>query len=94
MRLKTLVLCSTSFGVLALGAAPALAQQPPSPEPPTQEAQTTPAPPEGGPAQADDAVQDATGADDAGGEEIVVTGLAAASNPRRTSSAIRTRSST
>jgi TonB-dependent receptor len=75
MRLKTLVLCTTSAGVLALCAAPAWAQQPPAPEPPTQEAQTTPAPPEGGPAQADDAVQDATGADDAGSEEIVVTGL-------------------
>jgi TonB-dependent receptor len=75
MRLKTFILCSTSAGVLALGAVPAWAQQPPAPEPPTQDAQTTPAPPEGGPAQADDAVQGASGADDAGGEEIVVTGL-------------------
>jgi TonB-dependent receptor len=75
MRLKSLILCSTSAGVLALGAAPAWAQQPPAPEPPTQEAQESPADPEAGTVQADDAVQSATGADDAAGEEIVVTGL-------------------
>jgi TonB-dependent receptor len=73
MRLKTLILCSTSAGVLALGATPAWAQQPSAPEPSTQQAQEQPADPEAGPAQADDAVQGADGADT--GEEIVVTGL-------------------
>jgi len=74
MRLKCIALCSASFTALVF-AAPALAQTPPAPEPSTQQAQQQPADTEAGPAQADDAVQSATGADEAAPEEIVVTGL-------------------
>ncbi len=75
MRLKSVILCSSSVAMLAISASPAWAQTAPPPEPPTQQAQEAPGDPEAGPAQADDAVQSATGADDAEGEEIVVTGL-------------------
>jgi TonB-dependent receptor len=71
MRLKSVILCSASFAVLAAGASPAWAQTPPPPEGQNQEAQESPADPEAGSVQADDAVQG--GAEDGG--EIVVTGL-------------------
>jgi TonB-dependent receptor len=74
MRLKTFILCTTSAGVIALSAAPVMAQtaeqQP--------QAQEQPADPEAGAVQTDDPVQSETGADEAGaGEEIVVTGFRA-----------------
>ncbi|HEX9954515.1 MAG TPA: TonB-dependent receptor [Allosphingosinicella sp.] len=77
MRLKSIILYSTSAAVLAFGAAPAAAQsQPATPPDDTAQAQTTPADPEAGSAQTDDAVQGADGSDQAAeGEEIVVTGL-------------------
>ncbi|HZG09003.1 MAG TPA: TonB-dependent receptor [Allosphingosinicella sp.] len=76
MRLKSVVLTTTSAAVLTLGAFPAAAQTgPATPPDPTAEAQTTPAPGDGSP-QTDDAVQGADGSDQAApGEEIVVTGL-------------------
>lgn len=74
MRLKTLVLCSSSAVILALAATPASAQSDPATPPdPTVEAQESPADPEAGSAQTDDAV-DSTGAP-ADENEIVVTGL-------------------
>ncbi|HEX8307871.1 MAG TPA: TonB-dependent receptor, partial [Allosphingosinicella sp.] len=74
MRLKTLVLCSSSAAMLALAAGPALAQSDPATPPdPTVEAQESPADPEAGSAQTDDAVDPA--ADPASENEIVVTGL-------------------
>ncbi|HEX8444138.1 MAG TPA: TonB-dependent receptor [Allosphingosinicella sp.] len=99
MRLKSLILCSASAGVLALGAAPAWAQQPSAAQPPAtqspegQEAQEQPADPEAGAPQADDAVQSEAGADDASaGEDIVVTGfresLRSARNLKRNSEQI------
>jgi len=64
MRLKTLVLCSSSAAILAFAATPALAQgDPASPPDPGAEAQQSPADPE---AQTDVAE---------GEQEIVVTGL-------------------
>ena len=89
MRLKTFILCTTSAGVLALGATPAFAQ----PEQQPQQAQEQPADPEAGPPQTDDPVQSETGADEAeGGEEIVVTGfresLASTRNIKRNSEQI------
>ena len=75
MRFKSLVLF-TSSAVALLAAAPAWAQQPPAPEPGNQEAQTQPGDDEDAPVQADDAVQGASGAEDAAPEEeVVVTGL-------------------
>ncbi len=74
MRLKTLILSSTSFGILALSASPAWAQatQPENP----QQAQESPADPVTASPEGDDAVQNAAGEDQvAEGEEIVVTGL-------------------
>lgn len=77
MRLKSFVLCSASVTAMLL-AVPAAAQttQPATPPDPTVEAQDSPAPDQGSP-QTDDAVQTATGQDQAtdGGQEIVVTGL-------------------
>jgi TonB-dependent receptor len=68
MRLKTLVLCSSSAAILAFAATPALAQDDPATPPdPNAEAQTNPA---DSPADAADAT-----AADAEGETIVVTGL-------------------
>lgn len=70
MRLKTLVLCSSSAAILALAGTPALAQTDPSAPEAGTEAQTDPA---------DDGATDVTAAapgDPAEGEnEIVVTGL-------------------
>jgi TonB-dependent receptor len=74
MRLKTLVLCSSSAAILALAGTPALAQTDPvNPPDTTVEAQESPADPEAGSPQTDDAVETAT--DAAGENEIVVTGL-------------------
>jgi TonB-dependent receptor len=76
MRLKTLVLCSSSAAILALTGTPALAQgDPATPPDPNVEAQESPADPEAGSVQTDDAVQTADGADEGEGETIVVTGL-------------------
>ncbi|HEX8578236.1 MAG TPA: TonB-dependent receptor [Allosphingosinicella sp.] len=77
MRLKSIILYSTSAAVLAFSAMSAAAQsQPATPPDDTAQAQTTPADPEAGSAQTDDAVQGADGSDQvAEGEEIVVTGL-------------------
>ncbi|MFN3388509.1 MAG: TonB-dependent receptor [Allosphingosinicella sp.] len=77
MRLKSIVLCSSSLAVLALGAAPAAAQvDPATPPDPTIEAQESPADPEAGAPQTDDAVSAADGSDQAGEDDtIVVTGL-------------------
>lgn len=88
MRLKTLVLCSTSATVLGLTAVPALAQQqPPVPTDPTVQAQESPADPEAGSPQVEDPVQGETT-----GEEIVVTGfrqsLRSAQNLKRNSEQI------
>ena len=72
MRFKTFVLSSASASILALCATPAWAQ---SAQPPVQ-TEDVPNDPDAGAPQQDDAVQSATGADDAApGEEIVVTGL-------------------
>jgi len=76
MRLKAAILCSVSGAVLTLAASPAAAQSAPAtPTDPTVQAQESPADPEAGSPETDDAVQSATGEDDAQGEEIVVTGL-------------------
>ena len=79
MRLKSYALCSASMAAM-LFAAPAFAQdqqQPATPPDPTVEAQTNPADPTDGSPQTDDAVQTATGADQAAADDqaIVVTGL-------------------
>lgn len=74
MRLKTLVLSSSSATILAFAGTPALAQSDPvNPPDPTVEAQESPADPEQGSAQTDDAVETTTDAE--GENEIVVTGL-------------------
>ena len=74
MRLKTLVLCSSSAAILAFAATPALAQSDPATPPdPAVEAQESPADPEAGSPQTDDAAATATDAE--GENEIVVTGL-------------------
>jgi iron complex outermembrane recepter protein len=77
MRLKTLVLCSSSAAILALTATPALAQD--EPADPGLEAQETPADPE-------------ADADETTSEDIVVTGirrsLQSAQNIRRNSDQI------
>jgi TonB-dependent receptor len=91
MRLKTLVLCSSSAAILAFAATPAMAQSDPATPPdPTVEAQESPADPEAGSAQTDDAVD--TAADPAAENEIVVTGLRrslqSAQNIRRNSEQI------
>jgi TonB-dependent receptor len=88
MRLKTLVLCSTSAAALGLAASPAVAQgQPAVPADTTAQAQESPADPEAGSPQVDDAV-----ADQAEGEAIVVTGfrqsLRSAQNLKRNSEQI------
>ncbi|HEV2746438.1 MAG TPA: TonB-dependent receptor [Allosphingosinicella sp.] len=77
MRLRTLILSSTSAAVLAISGSPAAAQdEPAAPVDPTVEAQTSPNDPEQGSPQTDDAVQGVSGADDAADDEtIVVTGL-------------------
>jgi TonB-dependent receptor len=70
MRLKTLVLCSSSAAILAFAGTPALAQgDPVTPPDTTVEAQESPADPEQGVAQTDDAVAVTEE------NEIVVTGL-------------------
>ncbi|HVF82733.1 MAG TPA: TonB-dependent receptor [Sphingomicrobium sp.] len=80
MRLESLAFCTVSAAALVLGANPATAQtaDPATPPDPNVQAQTTPAPVEGAP-QTDDAVQTATGQDQAASEEdgqtVVVTGL-------------------
>jgi outer membrane receptor protein involved in Fe transport len=79
MRLKTLVLCSSSAMILALGATPAFAQDEPAPADTGLEAQEAPGDPE-------------AAADDATSEDIVVTGirrsLQSAQNIRRNSEQI------
>jgi iron complex outermembrane receptor protein len=67
MRLKTLVLCSSSAAILAFAASPAFAQDDPAEEPAAQ----IPA------AGEDDGATDVTATlgDDSAGDEIVVTGL-------------------
>jgi iron complex outermembrane recepter protein len=95
MRVKTLVLCSTSGLMLALAATPAAAQdqpvsQPATPPDPTVRAQDNPAAPDQGAPQTDDSTQSASGADDAAqGDTIVVTGfrrsLQSAQNIKRNS---------
>src|SRR5687767_655746 len=81
MRLTSMNLWSTSAMAIALIAAPAAAQttDPATPPDPTAEAQEQPADPEAGSAQTDDAVQTASGQDQAAGaaadDTIVVTGL-------------------
>jgi len=74
MRLKTLVLCSSSAAILAFVTTPALAQSDPA-TPPDQavEAQESPADLDAGSPQTDDAAATATDAE--GENEIVVTGL-------------------
>ncbi|HEU0097547.1 MAG TPA: TonB-dependent receptor [Allosphingosinicella sp.] len=73
MRLKTLVLCSSSAAILALAETPALAQSDPATPPDTTaEAQESPADPEAVPAQTEDGVETAAAGDE---NEIVVTGL-------------------
>jgi TonB-dependent receptor len=73
MRLKTLILCSSSAAILAFAAVPAMAQTDPAPPDPAVQAQESPADPEAGSAQTDDAVETTTNAE--GENEIVVTGL-------------------
>jgi hypothetical protein len=80
MRRSSTILWSTSAMAFALCASPAFAQdqtQPAAPPDPTMQAQTNPADPDQGAPQTDDAVQTATGQDQATseGEAIVVTGL-------------------
>ena len=76
MRLKPVILCSSSIAMLAISASPAWAQTPPATPPdPTVQAQESPADPEQGSPQTDDPVQTAEGADAGEGTEIVVTGL-------------------
>ncbi|HEX9946346.1 MAG TPA: TonB-dependent receptor [Allosphingosinicella sp.] len=91
MRLKTLVLCSSSAVILAFAGTPAMAQTDPvNPPDTTVEAQESPADPEAGSPQTDDAVE--TAADPADENEIVVTGLRrslqSAQNIRRNSEQI------
>ena len=76
MRRSSTILWSTSAIAFALCAVPAAAQtDPATPPDPAVEAQTQPAPVQGSP-QTDDAVQTASGQDQAAGDEaIVVTGL-------------------
>lgn len=94
MRLKSIILSSTSLGLFALFAAPAAAQtQPATPVDTGVEAQETPADPDAGSPQTDDPVQGADGSDEAStGEEIVVTGvrraLQSAQNIKRNSDQI------
>jgi TonB-dependent receptor len=85
MRLKSIVLCSTSFAALGMIATPAAAQ-PGAQDEPVPQAQESPADPEAGSVQTDDPVQPAQTGDD---ESIVVTGirrsLQSAQNLRRNS---------
>ncbi|HWT13131.1 MAG TPA: TonB-dependent receptor [Allosphingosinicella sp.] len=73
MRLKTVVLCSTSFAALAVLASPAAAQGG-QPDQPVQQTEDVPNDTDAAPPQTDDAVQVAD-AGEAGEESIVVTGL-------------------
>ena len=79
MRRISMSLFSTSVIALAVAASPAAAQtsDPAAPVDPTVEAQEQPADPEAGSAETDDAVQTATGQDQAtaADDTIVVTGL-------------------
>lgn len=80
MRRTSTILWSTSAMAFALCATPAFAQdtaQPATPPDPTVQAQTNPADPDQGSPQTDDAVQTATGQDQATNDDqaIVVTGL-------------------
>ena len=79
MRLRSIVLGSTSAIAIALVASPAAAQvvDPAAPPDPTVEAQEGPADPEAGSPQTDDAAQTATGLDEPVTDDatIVVTGL-------------------
>ena len=79
MRRISMSLLSTSVIALAVAATPAAAQttDPATPPDPTVEAQEMPADPDAGSAETDDAVQTATGQDQATseGDTIVVTGL-------------------
>src|SRR5688572_23645375 len=78
MRRISTTLWSTSAMAIALIATPAAAQtDPATPPDPTVEAQEQPADPEAGSPQTDDAVETATGQDEAtpGDETIVVTGM-------------------
>ncbi len=78
MRLKSIILGSTSFAGLLLGATGAAAQTGPAlPADPNAQAQESPADPEAGSPQTDDAVQSGAEAGDGEGAEIVVTGLRA-----------------
>jgi TonB-dependent receptor len=71
VRLKSIILSSTSFGILALVAAPAAAQTQPETTAETDvEAQESPSDPEAGAVEADPTAQGGET-----GEEIVVTGL-------------------
>jgi iron complex outermembrane receptor protein len=89
MRLKSVVLCSTSFAALAMIATPAAAQ-PAAQDEPAPQAQEMPGDPEAGAPQTDDAVQTADAGQ--GEESIVVTGirrsLQSAQNIRRNSEQI------
>ena len=79
MRRTSTILWSTSAIAFALTSAPAFAQdaQPATPPDPTVQAQTNPADPAQGSPQTDDAVQTASGQDQATADDqaIVVTGL-------------------
>jgi TonB-dependent receptor len=78
MRRTSTILWSASAIAIALTAAPAAAQtHPAAPPDPTVQAQESPADPEAGSPQTDDAVQTATGQDQAAADNqtIVVTGL-------------------
>jgi TonB-dependent receptor len=76
MRLKSVILCSSSLAMLAIAASPASAQtQPATPPDPTVQAQESPADPQQGSPQTDDPVQTGDGADAGAGTEIVVTGF-------------------
>ena len=79
MRRISMNLLSTSVIALAVAATPAAAQtsDPATPVDPTVEAQEAPVDPDAGSAETDDAVQTATGQDQAtaADDTIVVTGL-------------------
>jgi iron complex outermembrane receptor protein len=68
MRLKTLVLCSSSAAIFAFAATPAMAQDDPATPDPNAEAQTSPA-------DTNDGATDVSGTPENTTEDIVVTGL-------------------
>ena len=72
MRLKTLVLCSSSAAILALASTPAAAQDSPAAADPAAEAQEAPADEA---AEAQEAPADPVNTEETTGEEIVVTGI-------------------